>query len=55
MTITVFDRHIRLQKEHPAPGWGHMVLPSAGIALDQVTTLAQGHDCLGFGPSVSPI
>ncbi|XP_029968833.1 forkhead box protein P2 isoform X2 [Salarias fasciatus] len=23
-----------------------MVLPSAGIALDQVTTLAQGHDCL---------
>lgn len=53
MTITVFDRHIRLQKEHPAWGWGHMVLPSAGIALDQVTTLTQGHDCLRFVPFVS--
>lgn len=50
--LIVFDRHIRLQKEHPARGWGHMVQPSAGVALDQVPTLAQGHDCLRFGPSV---
>lgn len=42
VTVTNFDRHIRLQKEHPARGWGHMVLPSAGVALDQVTTLAWG-------------
>lgn len=42
VTVTNFDRHIRLQKEHPARGWGHMVLPSAGVALDQVTTLARG-------------
>lgn len=53
MTVTLFDRHIRLQKEHPARGWGHMVLPSAGVALDQVTALVQGHDCLRFVPSVS--
>lgn len=50
--LIVFDRHIRLQKEHPARGWGHMVQPSAGVALDQVPTLAQGHDCLRFVPSV---
>lgn len=49
----LFDRHIRLQKEHQARGWGHMVLPSAGVALEQVTTLWQGHDCLRFVPSVS--
>jgi hypothetical protein len=30
-----------------------MVLPSAGVALEQVTTLWQGHDCLRFVPSVS--
>lgn len=55
MTVTLSDRHIRLQKEHPARGWGHMVLPSAGVALDQVTTLVQGHDCLRFVPSASPM
>lgn len=29
------------------------MLPSAGVAPDQVTTLTQGHDCLRFVPSVS--
>lgn len=53
MTVTVFDRHIRLQKEHPARGGGHMVPPSAGVAPEQVTTLAQGHNGLRFVPSLS--
>ena len=53
MTLTFFDRHIRLQKEQRAWGWGHMVLPSAGVALEHVIPLCQGHDCLRFVPSVS--
>ncbi|GAA6099649.1 forkhead box protein P2-like isoform X1 [Tachysurus ichikawai] len=44
--VTSRDRRIRLQKEHCARGWGHMVLPSAGIAREQVATLRQGHDGL---------
>lgn len=51
--VTSRDRRIRLQKEHRARGWGHMVLPSAGIAREQVATLRQGHDCLRFVPPVS--
>lgn len=46
--VTSPDRRISLQKEHRARGWGHMVLPSAGIAREQVATLRQGHDCLMF-------
>lgn len=55
MTITDFDRHIRLLKEHPARGWGHMALPSAGVAQDLVIALTQGHNCLRFVHSVSLI
>lgn len=51
--VTTRDRRIRLQKEHRARGWGHMVLPSAGIAREQVATLRQGHDCLRFAPPAS--
>lgn len=51
--VTSHDRRIRLQKERHARGWGHMVLPSAGIAQEQVATLWQGHGRLRFVPPAS--
>lgn len=42
MILTSFDKHIRLQKEHPSWGSGHMALPSASIAPEQVTVFTKG-------------
>lgn len=42
MILTSFDKHIRLWKEHPSWGLGHMVLPSASIAPEQVALCTKG-------------
>lgn len=42
MILTSFDKHIRLWKEHPSWGLGHMVLPSASIAPEQVAVCTKG-------------